>query len=153
PKNNTEHLDLTLFKKPSAEYRGTPFWSWNCKLDSAQLLRQMEILKAMGMGGVHIHSRTGMASEYLGDEFIDMVRQCVEKARAEGMLVWLYDEDRWPSGAAGGLVTQEHGFREKHLLFTCRPYDDSDGKQGAFAGRPQQGRTGNGRLLARYHVV
>jgi len=29
------------------------------------------------------------------------VRRCVEKARTEGMLAWLYDEDRWPSGAAG----------------------------------------------------
>ncbi len=131
PKNDSERLDLELFKNPTAEYRGTPFWSWNCKLDSAQLLRQMDILKAMGMGGVHIHSRTGMASKYLGDEFMSMVRQCVDKARADEMLVWLYDEDRWPSGSAGGLVTQDPRFWEKHLLFTCQPYGENARKQTA----------------------
>ena len=34
------------------------------------------------------------------------------------MLAWTYDEDRWPSGAAGGLVTKEKKFRARHLLFT-----------------------------------
>jgi hypothetical protein len=138
PRNNAQTLDLNLFQNPTAEYRGTPFWSWNCKLDEGQLLRQLDMLKAMGMGGAHIHSRTGMATEYLSDDFMNLVRQCVEKARAEGMLVWLYDEDRWPSGFAGGLVTQERRFRQKHLRFSS-------------VARAQGAETGV--LLARYHVI
>ena len=38
-KNNTEKLDMELFKNPTAEYRGTPFWAWNCKLDKDMLMR------------------------------------------------------------------------------------------------------------------
>ncbi|UKI30456.1 MAG: hypothetical protein L6W00_21240 [Lentisphaeria bacterium] len=57
---------------------------------------------AHGDGGFHMHARTGLATPYLGPEFMARVRDCVREARNSGMLAWLYDEDRWPSGAAGG---------------------------------------------------
>ncbi len=118
-KNDTKTLDLNLFKNPTSEYRGTPFWSWNCKLDKGQLMRQIEHLRDMGFGGFHIHSRTGLATEYLSDEFMDMVTACCDKAETENMLAWLYDEDRWSSGAAGGKVTKTKKFRRKRLkMFT-----------------------------------
>src|SRR5687767_14172403 len=107
PHHATRVLDLDLFAQPTAEYRGTPFWSWNTRLDVDQLLRQIDQLKAMGFGGFHIHARTGLATEYLGDEFMAAVVACTEKAAKERMLSWLYDEDRWPSGFAGGLVTRD----------------------------------------------
>ena len=34
-----------------------------------------------------------------------------DKAVKEQMLCWLYDEDRWPSGFAGGLVTKDKQYR------------------------------------------
>ena len=34
----------------------------NCKLEREELLRQLDVLKEMGMGGAHIHVRTGMAT-------------------------------------------------------------------------------------------
>ena len=61
-------LDSALFENPTAEYRGTPFWAWNCKLDKDELLRQIEMFKVMGLGGFHMHVRSGMATEYLSDE-------------------------------------------------------------------------------------
>src|SRR4051794_32211537 len=39
PKNSSPSLDPALFKNPTAEYRGTPFWSWNTGLDHDQLFR------------------------------------------------------------------------------------------------------------------
>ncbi len=114
-KNVSDNLDLELFKNPTSEYRATPFWSWNAKLEKDQLLRQIEHFKAMGLGGFHMHSRTGLATEYLGDEFMDMVKACCDKAEEEQMLAWLYDEDRWSSGPAGGKVTKTKEFRRKRL--------------------------------------
>ncbi|MDR2631984.1 MAG: hypothetical protein LBC60_13790 [Spirochaetaceae bacterium] len=110
------------FKHPGSEYRGAPFWAWNNRLEKDELLWQIEELKKMGFGGFHIHVRTGMATEYLSDEYMEMVKACVEKARVLGMLAWLYDEDRWPSGSAGGLVTRQKQYRVRHLLLTQRPY-------------------------------
>ena len=105
-KNTTPSLDPELFRNPTSEYRGAPFWSWNTKLEKEELMRQIGCLKEMGMGGFHMHSRTGLATEYLSDEFMDLVKACTDRAEQEGMLAWLYDEDRWPSGFAGGLVTK-----------------------------------------------
>ena len=118
-KNQQQTLKKELFENPTSEYRATPFWSWNCKLDKDQLMTQIEHFKEMGLGGFHIHSRTGLATEYLSDEFMDMVKACCDKAEQEQMLAWLYDEDRWSSGPAGGLVTKHKPFRRKRLmLFT-----------------------------------
>jgi len=58
-----------LFRNPTSEYRGCPFWAWNTKLDKDQLLRQIDNFKAMGMGGFHMHVRTGLDTEYMGSEY------------------------------------------------------------------------------------
>lgn len=123
-KNNTKELDFELFKNPTSEYRGTPFWSWNCKLDKETLLEQIGYLKEMGFGGFHMHSRSGMATEYLSEDFFDLVKTCVDKAKSEDMLAWLYDEDRWSSGSAGGYVTKIKKFRKRFLLFTPEKQED-----------------------------
>jgi len=112
-----------LFNNPGSLYRGTPFWAWNCKLDKDLLFRQIDCFEEMGLGGFHMHSRTGLATEYLGDEFSYMVRSCVDYAKEKNMLAWLYDEDRWPSGAAGGLVTKDVEYRARHLLFIPYTYE------------------------------
>ena len=125
-KNSTPKLDLSLFKNPTAEYRGTPFWSWNCKLDQNELDWQLEVFKKMGFGGAHMHVRTGMATKYLSDEHMSLIKGCIKKAKTENMLAWLYDEDRWPSGSAGGLVTREKRFRGRYLLFTAEPKTDGN---------------------------
>ena len=119
-KNQTPKLDTELFKNPTSEYRAAPFWAWNCELEEDELLRQAECLKKMGMGGFHMHTRSGMATKYLGDEFMRLVKSCVKKAKSENMLAWLYDEDRWPSGAAGGYVTKTPEYRERNLTFTTQ---------------------------------
>ena len=69
------------------------------------MVRQVLYFKEMGMGGFHMHCRTGLDTEYLGEEFMEIIRACVEKAKEEDMLAWLYDEDRWPSGFGGGYVS------------------------------------------------
>jgi hypothetical protein len=116
---NEELYDL--FKQPTAAFRGKPFWSWNGTLDKAELLRQIHILHDMGFGGVFMHSRTGLVTEYLGDEWFDLINASAEEAEKLGMEAWLYDEDRWPSGTAGGMVTQEPRYRLKFIYLQIVP--------------------------------
>ena len=80
-KNHTTWLADDLFRKPSAEYRGAPFWAWNCKLDQKELEWQLEVLKQMGFGGAHMHVRSGMATPYLSDEYMALIKACVEKCK------------------------------------------------------------------------
>ena len=60
----------------------------------------------MGMGGMTIHSRTGLKTPYLGEEYLQHVRSCIKQTTAAGGQVLIYDEDRWPSGYAGGFATR-----------------------------------------------
>lgn len=135
-KNNTTELDMNLFKNPSSEYRGTPFWAWNCKLEKEELERQIEVLKEMGFGGFHMHSRSGMGTEYLSEEFMSLVKACRDKAEKEDMLAWLYDEDRWPSGSAGGYVTKDKYLRQKLLVFSEKPVEFYSKDQAIKEGLP-----------------
>ncbi len=156
PKNFNKHLEKDLFKNPTAEYRGAPFWAWNTKLNTNLLNMEIGFMKEMGFGGFHMHTRVGMSTEYLSDEFMALIKNCVDKGRSLDMLSYLYDEDKWPSGYAGGYVTKNPEYRQKHLLFTTEKYKNENeavheidllNDMGARAER-----TENGDLLGMYSV-
>lgn len=117
PQNSNETLKEEVFRNPGSEYRGAPFWAWNCELDKEDLVWQIEQLKEMGFGGFHMHSRCGMATKYLSEDFFALIVACVSKAEQERMYAYLYDEDRWPSGAAGGIVTSQKKYVQRNLHF------------------------------------
>lgn len=106
------------FLNPAPAYRARPFWAWNGKLDEQELLRQIGVLQQMGFGGFFMHSRTGLETQYLGDEWFRLTRECTREGVARGLQPWIYDEDRWPSGPAGGLVTKQPQYRRKYLTLT-----------------------------------
>ena len=122
-KNTEKTLSDGLFKNPTSEYRGAPFWSWNCKLEEKELREQIGYLKEMGMGGFHMHTRVGMATEYLGDEFMHMISACVDEAKQKDMLAYLYDEDQWPSGFGGGFVTKDPKYAQRIAKFAPEGLD------------------------------
>ncbi|MFA6451282.1 MAG: glycosyl hydrolase [bacterium] len=104
------------FKMPPAQYGSAPFWSWNERLEKNEMIRQMDELKKGGMGGFFIHARVGLITPYLEKEWMDGVKLSVEYAKKIGMLAYLYDEDRWPSGYGSGVVPrQNQNFRQKGL--------------------------------------
>jgi len=146
-----EPLTREAFRTPGSEYRAAPFWAWNTSLSEDELVWQIGQLKKLGYGGFHMHVRTGMATAYLSDEYMGLICACVEKARAEGMLAWLYDEDRWPSGAAGGLLTRHERHRIRSLLLTRTPYGQGKVAAATFM-LAASGRTENGRLIACFDV-
>ena len=114
-----------LLKNPPKEYRSAPFWGWNDKLQKENLGEQIEGFKRAGMGGFFIHSREGLETEYLSTEWMEDVKFCVDKARENDLELWIYDEDKWPSGAAGGMVS-----RENPAEFTARALTMECGKAG-----------------------
>lgn len=118
-----------LFTHPPMEYKSVPFWSWNDDLQQEELNRQIEGFKQQGMGGFMMHVREGLETPYLGEEFMERIRETVQTAKKEGMYAWLYDEDRYSSGMGGGAVPSlgGDGVRAKALTVqTAEEYGSDD---------------------------
>jgi len=84
------------------------FWFLNHDLEEAELTRQIEELKDKGFSGFFMHPRGGLNVPYGSRSWNDVIKFCVLEARRVGLEAWLYDEDPYPSGVAGGRVTIEH---------------------------------------------
>lgn len=148
------HLEILEkeFQTPPSEYRGAPFWAWNMKLDKERSVKQVQQFADMGMGGFYMHSRVGMATPYLGPEFMECVKACVEEAKEKGLLARLYDEDRWPSGYGGGYVTAEEELRSKYLVITPFKNGTADYPEPIFDSRAVVSPKGDGRFLTAFYV-
>ena len=114
-----------ILTNPDISNRSAPFWGWNDRLRPEELVRQIKDMKDKGMGGAFIHSREGLETPYLSDEWMDDVEASIHCAREEGMELWIYDEDKWPSGSVGGTVSaaDPERFTAKGLTLEVLPAD------------------------------
>ena len=88
----------------------------------------MEKLKGLGLGGIvcNVNFNKYLVSE----EHWNTLVRAVEACREVGLIVWIYDEEGYPSGAAGGLVLKQNPAFEALAL----TYDKS--REEPFALRP-----------------
>jgi hypothetical protein len=93
-----------LFADPPSEYRSAPLWDWNDKITEQGIDFHLKKFKEGGIGGVFIHPRPGLITEYLSEDWNHLFDYMVRKGKELGMKVWIYDEDSYPSGFAGGHV-------------------------------------------------
>ena len=98
---------LKDFADPPAEFRSSPLWVWNDRVTKEQIETQLADFKAHGIGGVFIHPRPGLITPYLSEEWLFLCRHAVDVGKSLEMKVWLYDENSYPSGFAGGHVPAE----------------------------------------------
>ena len=109
-------FDPNIFKNPPATLRSVPFWSLNDWLDEKEIARQLAEFKEGGFGGAYLHSRIGLLTEYLGDDWWKAMDAGVEACKELKIEAWFYDEDKWPSGFAGGIVPRaDKSFRARLL--------------------------------------
>ncbi len=102
------------------DYQSIPFWSWNNELDEKELVKQIEDMKSVGIGGFIMHARTGLKTEYLGEKWFSCIRACLQKARELHMNAWVYDENGWPSGFVGGKMLENEAWRAQFLRYEVR---------------------------------
>lgn len=115
-------MNLKEFVNPPKQFRPSPFWSWNYIMEAAEIENRIREMKRKGFGGFFIHSRTGLRTLYMGDDWMRAVRRAVETARSSEMECWLYDEDKWPSGFGGGKTTEDN---EKNLALALTWVEDA----------------------------
>ena len=101
--NNFEALNKE-FVEPAKEYGSAPLYVLNTTITRDLLDRTLTELKDKGFGGVFFHPRPGLITEYLSDEWFDMFRYTLDKGKEIGLNTWIYDENSYPSGFAGGHV-------------------------------------------------
>jgi len=92
------------FAEPHHQFGTAPLWVWNTKVTPALIDASLKDLKDKGFGGVFIHPRPGMITEYMSDDWYALYEHSIKRGKELGMNVWIYDENSYPSGFAGGHV-------------------------------------------------
>jgi len=95
------------FEDPGKAFRSAPLWVWNTKIDKQSIKFELTELKEKGFGGVFVHPRPGLITPYLSEEWFDLYKYTVQQGKRIGLDVWIYDENSYPSGFAGGHVPAE----------------------------------------------
>jgi hypothetical protein len=99
---------LSGFKYPEIIWRPIPFLVLNDDFDGGDALPRitaaLESIKKVGYGGVYLHPRPGLITEYFSARWFELIRHGINECGRLGLEVGLYDENTYPSGAAGGHV-------------------------------------------------
>ncbi len=99
---------LNVFENPQAEHTACPFWFWNGEMLPEEIIRQIGLMFDKGIQSFVIHARVGITIAYLSETWFERCEIAIQEAARLGMKVWLYDEDNWPSGYAGGRVLAQN---------------------------------------------
>ncbi len=91
------------------DFRPIPFYFVNDTIRKDEVDRQLQAMQESGVAGFFLHARCGLTETGYGNkQWYDGVEYIIARAAAYGLQVWLYDEDAYPSGNAGGRIAMEH---------------------------------------------
>ena len=93
-------------EQPPAAYSTGPLWVWNDDLTPELVRDTLNFLADRDIRQVWIHPRPGLVTPYLSDKWFELWGLALDIARQRDLLVWIYDENSYPSGFAGGYVCE-----------------------------------------------
>jgi hypothetical protein len=86
----------------------TYFWLLNDYCDDCAIDRQIDEFSKARISTVCLHPRDGLLLPYGSSDWFDFIRRTAKKLASKGIEIWLYDEDPFPSGNAGGRIVLDH---------------------------------------------
>ena len=95
-----------LFARPTREFSSGPLWVWNDQLSAGQVRGTVQDLAKQEVKQVWVHPRPGLMTPYLGQDWFRLWKIALDEAERLDMNVWIYDENSYPSGFAGGWVPE-----------------------------------------------
>ncbi|MCU0960919.1 MAG: hypothetical protein MUF48_12510 [Pirellulaceae bacterium] len=95
-----------IFADPPRQYATAPLWTWNDMLTEEQIRSTMRDLAGQKVMQVFVHPRPGLMTPYLSDDWFRLWKAALDEAEKLDMNVWIYDENSYPSGFAGGHVPE-----------------------------------------------
>jgi len=93
-----------FFKDPTPEFSTAPFWVWNDMLTEELVVSTLNDLAGQKVKQVFVHPRPGLMTPYLSPEWFRFWNVALKEAKRLDIRLWIYDENSYPSGFAGGLV-------------------------------------------------
>ncbi len=116
------HSIIKEFQDPDSAYTIVPFWSWNGTLNPDEAKRQIDLMIDKGVYGAFMHARAGIdygETPYFSDGWWEAMDTTIAYSARKGFYSWLYDEDKWPSGSAGGRTVAKNPeeFVKKGLMY------------------------------------
>ena len=99
------------FKAPPHEYGAIqPFATWNGPDAGERMARIVQDLDRLSANGVFVVNMSPGRGEpkYLSPEHLSQVKFVVLEAAKRGMKLWLQDEYDYPSGFAGGKISEQY---------------------------------------------
>ncbi len=95
-----------VFADPPRGYASGPLWVWNDRLTEAQIRGTLRDLAGQRVKQAFVHPRPGLMTPYLSDEWFQLWKVALDEAAKLDMNIWIYDENSYPSGFAGGWVPE-----------------------------------------------
>ena len=141
-----------LFQNPPVTSKPFVRWWWNGdKVTAKEILRELDIMKTAGIGGVEINpirfpggDDLGIPSlEWLSPEWIEMVKTALKGAEERGMICDIIVGSGWPFG--GEFLQPE----EQTQLMTETALKVRAGKDRTENSRPAGGSLSAGRIQIR----
>lgn len=96
----------TIFQSPPRQFASAPLWTWNDMLTEEQVRGTLRDLAGQKVKQAFVHPRPGLMTPYLSAEWFHLWRAALDEAEKLDMNIWIYDENSYPSGFAGGLVPE-----------------------------------------------
>jgi hypothetical protein len=94
------------FLHPPREYATVPLWDWNDMLTEEEIRSSLRDLAGQSIRQAMVHPRPGLMTPYLSDEWFRLWKIALDEAEKLDMNIWIYDENSYPSGFAGGWVPE-----------------------------------------------
>ena len=100
----TSNAVKAIFENPPREYSSAPLWVWNDRITDEQVVSSLRDLASQNVKQAIVHPRPGLMTPYLSDEWFRLWKLALQEAEKLDMNLWIYDENSYPSGFAGGFV-------------------------------------------------
>jgi len=95
-----------LLRDLPVEYSTAPLWVFSDMVTEKMVISTIRDLAAQNVRQVFIHPRPAMITPYMSQQWFRLWETALEQAKLLDMKVWIYDENSYPSGFAGGFVPE-----------------------------------------------
>jgi hypothetical protein len=116
-------LDARTFRDPQGLPRGVTLWMLNDRLDAREMTRQLEGFAEAGWGAAITRTYNGLMTEYLSEEYMDLLECACRQAERVGIELW------FQAGYMPGHIPDlppEHEVAVLTVLGVDEPAEDGD---------------------------